>query len=186
LSGSRSPRPRLGVALVGMATWRRTSARTSSQAPSRAQLRKCLWIADQETARSWGSIRQVQPMVDGQIASTYSHLRHSGTAVRPAGGSDEQVAKALPGRSVGRTGNAGAVSQLARMFASVAFTGYDPGCHAAHLVPVRACPHPRAGGDAGPARRGIQVRLQPVPSAGHRCPCQQADRPTGQRTVVGV
>src|SRR5215213_2133002 len=42
--------------------------------------------------------------------------------------------------------------------------------YAAYHIPVRVRPNPRAGGDARPTRWSVEVRLQPVPSADHRCP----------------
>jgi hypothetical protein len=44
---------------------------------------------------------------------------------------------------------------------------------------------PGAGGNARPPRRSVQVHLQPVSSAGRRCPWRQGGRTSGQGPVVG-
>jgi hypothetical protein len=101
----------------------------------------------------------------------------------------EQIPRAQRRSALGRGGGAfahGGPLEREHMFPSVASAGYDPVCHAAHHLPVRPCSYPRAGGDARPACWGVEVRLQPMPSDGHRGPCHQAERPASKGSVVGI
>jgi hypothetical protein len=74
-------------------TWVLQLTRSRSQVPSRVQRRKCLWVADQETAPVVERIRQVPPVwLTYKIAATYSRRRHAEHGRPLFGlGLDEQV-----------------------------------------------------------------------------------------------
>jgi len=54
--------PEARRAAVGMADLAARLGEGTVRGAVAAQRRKCLWAAEQETAKSWGSIRQVQPV----------------------------------------------------------------------------------------------------------------------------